>query len=316
MKACREFESLLPAYRENTLAAAEAERVRAHLDACPACREHPAALDTAFASLRDLPSWPAGDPVMLAERAREHWQRRARQSFPKWLWQPALAAALLLLALIAVRCWWPAGSRLPVVAHAPGHPAIAPPQHINKAVPPTAAPKLHPDVAIHVPSPAGPSHRVGKRPALRTPKPTPAAPRDQAAPIDDPFSSYVAVVADAMRAKGETGRPCVVLPLQPGTPESAPCADVATVTLVAELGRLDPNREVRRLPPWPVGVEVSPDGAISPSLRALARDVDGYLILGRLTPREQGVDIALYVIDGRDGSVVLDGAHPVRFDGV
>ncbi|MHB9105879.1 MAG: anti-sigma factor family protein [Armatimonadota bacterium] len=323
MSACDQYVPLLTAYQDNTLTAEQAERVRAHVAACPACRERLDALETAYASLADLPSWPAGDAVVLAEGARARWQQRA--SAPARGWRPALAAAAaLLLALVTAYCWWPLGRQPSPVANAPRPLQAIPlpvtePSPVPSVVPPKAVAPRH-RVAARVPSPAS-SRRIENKPAIRK-QPGDASPKqvthDEATttPAPDPFASYVEVVADAMRANGGEARPCVVLPLQPGAPGSTACADVATVALVAELGRLQPGREVHRLPPWPADVEVSPDGTLSHALQALARDTDGYLVFGRLTPCEQGMDIALYVIDGRDGSVVLNGAHPVRFDGV
>ena len=324
MSACPDVMPLLTAYREETLTTANAERVRAHVAACPACRERLAALETAYASLRDLPTWPAGDPAVLAERARVRGQRRSPASTPvQHFWRPALAAALLLLAVLTVPYWRPGGQQTDRVAEAPRPRVVLPPPvTAHPPAPSSAKPKAapRPTVTARVSS-RPPSPPAGNHPIARTARPkvvvsAPAPTNTDAAPADDPFSRYVEVVADAMRVQGDTVRPCMVLPLQPGTPESSPCADVATVALVAELGRLDPDRAVRRLPPWPLDVEVAPDGTMSPALQDLARDTEGYLVLGRLTPCEQGVDIALYVIDGRDGAVLLNGAHPVRFDGV
>lgn len=103
----------LGAFLDGELPLAEAEAVRAHLAACPACRTDAVALGQAGALLREaVAAEPAPDPeaVWRAVRARLQAETpvgapdRRRRTLPAWLAWPRgivwTAAALVLIAEI------------------------------------------------------------------------------------------------------------------------------------------------------------------------------------------------------------------------
>lgn len=111
----------LTAYLDGALPPAQADEVRAHLAACPACHEEEARLRSAVALLSSLPPAPALPPFFatrLEARLREERERAAGGRLSRWLaalggprpQRRALAlagglAALLLVAGVPLRSW-------------------------------------------------------------------------------------------------------------------------------------------------------------------------------------------------------------------
>ncbi len=102
---CSEIEHRLDDFVDGTLSEGEFQEVELHLQSCPACREeerllravltHAAALSRESAPRSDL--WPGiRDRIAWGERG-DGVSRRLRR--PRSLWVPALAAAVVLVAL-------------------------------------------------------------------------------------------------------------------------------------------------------------------------------------------------------------------------
>lgn len=101
---------LLPWYINGSLAGAERERVRAHLEGCPLCREEAAALMEFSARLAQCPL-----PKLSAQASFARLQARLEKPRPtlidrfRWAWQgtPAYRLAIALaLALTVVPTAW------------------------------------------------------------------------------------------------------------------------------------------------------------------------------------------------------------------
>jgi len=135
----------LGAFVDGELEAAEAEAVRRHLAACPACRSDANILGRAGALLREaVAAEPAPDPEVVWRAVRERVQAetpargpiptRRRFSPPAWLALPRslvwTAAALVLIAgltLLQTRDWLapsPEPTPLPPPSLAAGPPAV------------------------------------------------------------------------------------------------------------------------------------------------------------------------------------------------
>jgi len=155
--SCDAFEKLIALDAGDDLAPAEAARVRAHLDACPDCRELARNIAQSRAALKAL-SEDAPDEDALAPWRRNlmaHIEAAPRRPAPGWLWTWAAAAAMALLALLLIRA---------IPRHAPPPPAL-----LTRVTPP-AIPPAPPSVE---PRPARPAHpRARHRPAP-TPAPEP-----------------------------------------------------------------------------------------------------------------------------------------------
>jgi len=97
---CPEVERVLDAYADNELAPAEAAEVRAHLDACPACRKRVADRAALGQLIRRVPYYPAPDRV----RAAVATARRPARFTPQLLaWAAVVMLAVSLGGATAVR---------------------------------------------------------------------------------------------------------------------------------------------------------------------------------------------------------------------
>ncbi|HXE72665.1 MAG TPA: anti-sigma factor [Candidatus Nitrosotenuis sp.] len=104
---CAQIVDSLSAYLDEELAADERQKVRQHLESCPACRGQLDELSRHQELLASLPRMPL--PSGLYERVRREIQESAlpapvralprRAAFPRWSRSLAAAAAVLLLFL-------------------------------------------------------------------------------------------------------------------------------------------------------------------------------------------------------------------------
>ena len=128
--SCDAFEKLIALDAGDDLAPAEAARVRAHLDACPDCRELARNIAQSRAALKAL-SEDAPDEDALAPWRRNlmaHIEAAPRRPAPGWLWTWAAAAAMALLALLLIRA---------IPRHAPPPPAL-----LTRVTPPAIPPAM------------------------------------------------------------------------------------------------------------------------------------------------------------------------------
>lgn len=169
MNACRRHLERLSDHLDGTLPPAEAERLREHLDQCPACRQALEELRLTLDRIRAVE--PVEPPPWLAERilARVREQPAPR---PRWLSRvarPSLPAAALVLLCLAgyLVMKGPAPQRaivpqLPAAVQQDAATAEAPPRAAAKAgkrrpVPPPPAAALAPELPP-APSAAPPAY--------------------------------------------------------------------------------------------------------------------------------------------------------------
>src|ERR1700687_2999725 len=86
---CRDIDRLIDAYGDNELGSTEAAEVRAHLDACPACRQRVTARASLGRLIRRVPYYAAPSHLRVAVAAT----RRAARVSPRFL---ALAAMVTM----------------------------------------------------------------------------------------------------------------------------------------------------------------------------------------------------------------------------
>jgi len=168
--SCDAFEKLIALDAGDDLAPAEAARVRAHLDACPGCRELARNVAESRVALKAL-SEDAPDEDALAPWRRNLMARieaAPRRPALGWRWTWAAAVAMALLALLVIRT---------IPRHAPPPPAllarVTPP-----AIPPAllalvAPPAILPAPPSVEPRPARPAHSHARHRPAPTPAPEP-----------------------------------------------------------------------------------------------------------------------------------------------
>lgn len=117
---CR-YEKKLALYQLEALPAAEQQRVREHLEGCPACRDSLRALERTAELLSSRPLQDAPPEVWAGIQARLEPRRKTRR-VALWSSRPALVVAALLLVAVAATLLVP-------VLHPTGL-SVAPPQII------------------------------------------------------------------------------------------------------------------------------------------------------------------------------------------
>ncbi|HXG10017.1 MAG TPA: zf-HC2 domain-containing protein [Gemmataceae bacterium] len=114
---CERASRQLPDLRDGLLDAVQAEALRAHLEACPYCREDQAWDDRLRDLLHELP--------LPAPRGRfgEQVRRRLRR---RWWWRAGGSVAAAALLAVGLVSWqnWPRRPQEPVADH-PGNPPVA-----------------------------------------------------------------------------------------------------------------------------------------------------------------------------------------------
>ena len=104
MTMCHEIEPLLTDYLHGELPEQQATAIATHLTGCMECRRNLTALRSAYAALHGLARDASLDSAALVELARTRLAaRRPAPGLPRWIWQPALALAGLLLVLVLFR---------------------------------------------------------------------------------------------------------------------------------------------------------------------------------------------------------------------
>ncbi len=163
MNSCQEFERDFIPLLERELSTEEAESVREHLAGCAGCREKLARVETAFASLRDLPCPPVAEADVLAARARERWKARQRRANAVgYYWRPAFALGALLLAFFLVRHVMTGGKHVRIAKPLP-------PPRMQSAKPPAPRPvqiATAPHPRLGAPAPAPRVHPRVSRPVI------------------------------------------------------------------------------------------------------------------------------------------------------
>ncbi|HEX9626740.1 MAG TPA: zf-HC2 domain-containing protein [Acidiferrobacterales bacterium] len=116
-------DDLLPWYANDTLAGAERERVEAHLSACPRCRDELKLLKMVRAGVQSTPVEPPTE-FGLKRLLRDVRREAPHTARPRLWWQPALAAAALVIVIQGMLLinLWPRDSGIvplgePPIAH-------------------------------------------------------------------------------------------------------------------------------------------------------------------------------------------------------
>lgn len=97
MQDCGQIRRELTAYLEGVIDGEEAERIRAHLDGCPACRGELEEQRAFIAFLRERLTPPTAPPGLEVKIRRRMAKERARQKRSPWRIPVAAAAAVVLL---------------------------------------------------------------------------------------------------------------------------------------------------------------------------------------------------------------------------
>jgi hypothetical protein len=178
-RACDEIRALLPAQLDGDLEPGAAARVREHLEACPACREHREDLRLAVDALRRLPDLPAPASILAGVRARLRpvpWHRRLLGRRP---WLVGVPAGALATALVAVGVAL-FQARYPRLPQAVGERAVPPPEIARDVRRPVPEPEPRPQApvgevrsGVPEPSPAPVAKRAPAPPAQTAVKAAP-----------------------------------------------------------------------------------------------------------------------------------------------
>jgi hypothetical protein len=189
----------------------EARALRAHLEACPACRaelERIGATRGAMAELRDEPAPDRGLPTLLAAAREAARERAHRPLLPPWLWGASVAAVgLAAVAIVSFELSGPipAGrtGEVDLVAHAPAPEVPGAPAAVAEPAAAEPLARLEESAPATADRAAPPARRAAPAPPARRDRPAPAQASRPLAALAPQEAAKEAKAAPAPRAEAE-----------------------------------------------------------------------------------------------------------------